>query len=190
MVKIVEDFVKQGDAITRLNTHKGKQNSLVKLNKFTATPIVAGKFWIMEQLGRRVGTLQKDHNSFVFLKKNKEYFESETDLMSKYAVNFIQLEETPVKNEKEVHGYPVKDIPHNSILDIRNGIPLYTKTEKSKSFFCAGYYVIKFKQFWSPAFCPKSITLNRYDYLGPFKTKMEQRDSLRNINKKEKRNEM
>lgn len=164
-------------------TRKGTRNSLIKLNTLIAKPIVQDKFWIMEDKGQRIGTLQKHRETFVFLKKNKEYFESYDKLMSAYSIKFIKPTKEKVRVEKEVHGYPANTKPFNSILDIKNGIPLYTKTEKSKSFFCAGYYVIKFKRLWSPNFCPKAITLNRYTYLGPFKTKLEQRDALKRIKK-------
>jgi len=189
MAQIVEEFIKQGSKITVVNQPKRKQKSVSKLNKFIAKPIVNDKFWIMEQSGRRIGTLQKDRERFIFLKKKKEYFESFNKLMDTYKIKFIENKKSKniiKKVTNEIHGYPVKETPYNSILDVKHGMPLYTKSDKSKSYFCAGYYIIKFKKLWSPNFCPKLITLSRYEYLGPFKTKLEQRDALKLINKKEK----
>ena len=183
MAQTVEEFVKTGRKIARLNNWKGHTKTVTQLNSFIAKPIINDKFWIMEQLGKRIGTLQKDRERFVFLKNHKEYFESYDKLMSKYAIQFIEQEVEKTPDIADIYGYPFKGKSFNSVLDIKHGLPLYTKTEKSKSFFCAGYYIIKFKKLWSPNFCPKLITLSRYEYEGPFKTKLEQRDALKNVNK-------
>ena len=74
----------------------------------------------------------------------------------------------------EVHGYPCSQKPHNPLWDVQKNLPLYTKTPKSKSMFCAGYYIVKFETVnWRKAYCPKIITLQRYPYKGPIKTKTE-----------------
>jgi hypothetical protein len=40
--------------------------------------------------------------------------------------------------------------------------------------FCAGYYIVKFETVnWRKAYCPKIITLQRYPYKGPIKSKTE-----------------
>ena len=41
---------------------------------------------------------------------------------------------------------------------------LFTKSKKSKSLYCAGYYIIKFDKGWVRSFCPKLVTLESYDY--------------------------
>ena len=85
--------------------------------------------------------------------------------------------------EYEVHGYACKTNPHNPIYDLKRKLPLYTKTSDSQSFFCAGYYVIHWEDGnHSPAYCPKLITLSRYTYDGPFKTKLEMQETLRRTN--------
>jgi hypothetical protein len=45
---------------------------------------------------------------------------------------------------------------------------VYTKTTKSRSYYCAGHYLIKLKDEWESYFCPKMITVNRYPTQGPF----------------------
>ena len=62
--------------------------------------------------------------------------------------------------------------------DLKKKLPLFTKSEKSKSVYCAGYYIIKFNKGWVKSFCPKLITIERYDYKGPFKTEIEMRQQL------------
>jgi len=59
---------------------------------------------------------------------------------------------------------------------------VFTKGRKSKSFFCAGYYIVKFNNGWVKSYCPKLITLNRYPYAGPYKTQQEMLENLRIAN--------
>ena len=59
------------------------------------------------------------------------------------------------------------------MFNVQKQLPVYTKTPKSKSQFCAGYYIICFEKGWRKAYCPKIITLQRYRYKGPIKTKTE-----------------
>ena len=64
--------------------------------------------------------------------------------------------------------------------NLQKQLPVYTKTPKSKSQFCAGYYIICFEKGWRKAYCPKMITLSRYKYKGPMKTKLEMQQVLNN----------
>jgi len=50
--------------------------------------------------------------------------------------------------------------------------------------YCAGYYIIKFDKGWVRSFCPKLVTLESYDYKGPFKTEFTMREELKNANKR------
>jgi len=52
----------------------------------------------------------------------------------------------------------------------------------SKSYFCAGYYLVKFANNWAKAYCPKLITLQRYEFQGPFRTKEDMTEQLRIVN--------
>ena len=69
------------------------------------------------------------------------------------------------------------------MYSVRQKLPLYAKSAKSKSQYCAGYYVIKFRKGWVKSYCPKLITLERYPYHGPFKTETEMKSVLNNVNK-------
>ncbi len=107
-------------------------------------------------------------------------------VMSKgYAINQIEsfVKESEHALPNEVHGYPTSTAPHNSMFDIRKKLPLFTKSEDSKSLYCAGYYTIKFEKGWVKSFCPKKITLERYPYKGPFKTEIEMKQVMANVTK-------
>ena len=67
------------------------------------------------------------------------------------------------------------------MYDVRKKLPLFTKSNASKSLYCAGYYVIKFNKGWVKSFCPKVITLERNEYKGPFKTEFEMKQVLSNV---------
>ena len=70
-----------------------------------------------------------------------------------------------------------------SIIRVQ-GHPHLAKSFKSKSLYCAGYYIIKFDKGWVKSFCPKLVTLETYDYKGPFKQKLEMREALGKANAK------
>jgi hypothetical protein len=116
--------------------------------------------------------------------EQREVFPSIKLLSKKYNIVFAKAEKP--KKEKheiyEVYGFPTTSNPHNQVLDVQRYLPIYTKTVKSKSFFCAGYYIIKFSNSWVRANCPKLITLNRYEYQGPFKTQDRMLEAMKEAN--------
>ena len=66
------------------------------------------------------------------------------------------------------------------MYDVQRKLPLFTKSNASKSLYCAGYYIIKFDKGWVKSHCPKLITIERYPYKGPFKTEFEMKQVLAN----------
>ena len=168
-----------------------------------AKTLVKDKFWIVEQNGQKLGTLQKQaDNGWIFLSKqdNKEVFHTQESLFTKFGFGIFDTDNTKsedvsvdkwdVKQAEQfgVHGYPCSQKPYNPLWDVQKGLPLYTKTPNSKSMFCAGYYIVKFETVnWRKAYCPKIITLQRYKYKGPIKSKTEMvaqlNDALKNSNK-------
>tara|TARA_R110000868_G_scaffold374048_1_gene638413 strand:+ start:36 stop:509 length:474 start_codon:yes stop_codon:yes gene_type:complete len=152
-----------------------------------AKPVLEDKFWIIEDEGVRVGTLTRDDKSFVFSKKGEvKFYNDEVDLKKKFGKDFLTASiTTEVSDTTEylVHGYPTRSTPYNSMFDIQRKLPLFTKSEKSKSVYCAGYYLVKFNVSWLKSFCPKLITIERNEHLGPFKTDIEMKAKLSNVNR-------
>jgi hypothetical protein len=68
------------------------------------------------------------------------------------------------------------------MFDVKQKLALFTKSPKSKSLYCAGYYIIKFDKGWVKSFCPKLITVERYETKGPFKSELEMRQALSKAN--------
>ena len=166
-----------------------------------AKTLVKDKFWIVEQNGQKLGTLQKqENNGWIFLSKQdqRQVFHTQESLFTKFGFNIFDdtikeqeksVDKWDVKQAEnfEVHGYPCSQKPYNPLWDVQKNLPLYTKTPKSKSMFCAGYYIVKFETVnWRKAYCPKIITLQRYKYEGPMKSKTEMvarlNDALKNTN--------
>jgi hypothetical protein len=170
-----------------------------------AKTLIKNKFWIVEENGQKLGTLQKkEDNGWVFLNKTdkRQVYITQDSLFQKFGFNiFLETENTEENTEEvsvdkwdvkqaenfDVHGYPCSQKPYNPLWDVQKNLPLYTKTPKSKSMFCAGYYIVKFETVnWRKAYCPKIITLQRYPYKGPIKSKTEMvtqlNEALKNSN--------
>ena len=154
-----------------------------------AKTLVKDKFWIVEQDGQKLGTLQKqEDNGWIFLSKkdSRQVFHTPESLYTRFGVDIFaessmpRIEDEVQTDNFEVHVYPCNQHPYNPMFDGQKQLPVYTKTPKSKSQFCAGYYIICFEKGWRKAYCPKMITLSRYKYKGPMKTKLEMQQVLNN----------
>jgi len=150
-----------------------------------AKPVVKNKFWIVEHAGHKIATIQAvdENGGFVYVHNDRrEHFPSIKLISKKYNIEFAKEEKTRRDPEHDMYGFPVLGTPSNQLLDVQRYLPIYTKGKKSKSCFCAGYYLVRFGTNWVQQFCPKLITLNRYEYQGPFKSEESAQQSLREIN--------
>jgi hypothetical protein len=152
----------------------------------TAKPIVENKFWIIEDDGQRVGTLHLQENEKYMLssKQGEKHFNKKHELITLFGKNFFvpgTVINVATPPPLEVHGYPTAFIPYNPVYNIQQKLPLFSKSEQSKSLYCAGYYAIKFGKGWVKSFCPKLITVERYEYRGPFKTELELKQVMTNV---------
>lgn len=151
-----------------------------------AKPIIDDKFWIVEEDGERVATLhKKENNKFMLSSKSGErFFSKKGDLTKLFGKDFfITSVKTTISSQQEirdVHGYPTVCYPYNPLYNVQKKLPLFTKSAVSKSLYCAGYYAIKFEKGWVKSFCPKLITIERYEHRGPFKSLLEMKQVLSN----------
>lgn len=151
-----------------------------------AKPVLDDKFWIVEDSGVRIGTLSKNEDGFLVSRSGKvDFYKNENQLKRKFGKNFLtaKIVAKDKQDNLSVHGFPTRSVPYNSMYDIQRKLPLFTKSEKSKSVYCAGYYLIKFNVNWLKSFCPKLITVERNEYIGPFKTELEMKAALSNVNR-------
>jgi hypothetical protein len=155
------------------------------MDELIAKPIVKNKMWIVEAYsGTKVGNIMAvDEGGVVYIHDDqREIFPSIKVLTQKYNIVFAKAEKVKKSEVHEVYGYPSTANPQNQVLDVQRYLPIYTKGLKSKSFFCAGHYMVKYNNAWTIAYCPKLITLNRYEYQGPFKTKERATEAMREAN--------
>jgi hypothetical protein len=83
-----------------------------------------------------------------------------------------------LKTDKTVPNLPYPEYPmptkvYNSMLDIKRKLHLFTETENSKCYHAAGWFAIKQNGVKEVVKFPKYIFIQRYPYLGPFKTESE-----------------
>jgi hypothetical protein len=149
-----------------------------------AKSIIKNKFWIVERNGKQVATIQTYPEGVAFVQDEKrEQFVSIKLLKKKYNIKFDTVKKAKKASmlSHEVSGYPCDHKPFNALFNVAMKLPVFTKTTKSKSFFCAGYYLVKFNIGYVQSYCPKLITLNRYEFVGPFHTKADSKEYLKEL---------
>ena len=148
--------------------------------------IVKNKCWVVEDNGRKIGTILSHPKGVVFVDKSDQHREQYASLKILSDKYNIVVDKTPprriITENNTVYGYPCEYRAHNILWDVKHKLPIFTKGNKSKSFFCAGYYIIKFNNGWVKSYCPKLITLNRYPFQGPYHTQEEMREQLKFAN--------
>jgi hypothetical protein len=151
-----------------------------------AKTILKNKFWIVENEGERIGTISVSDDRFMLSAGGEVSFYDNKKQIEKTLGKTIFERDVTAKAEveKEVYGFPTSTSPYNVMYDVKRKLPLFTKSLKSKSLYCAGYYIIRFDKGWVKSFCPKLITLERYEFVGPMKTEIEMRQELSNANKR------
>lgn len=153
------------------------------MSALIAKPVIKNKFWVVEDSGNKVATIQaREDGGYAYVHDNqREYFASVKNIKQKYDIKFGNLERSKKDNSKTVYGYPVTGKTFNQVWDVQRRLPIYSKTAKSKSLYCAGYYLININGVWNEAFCPKNITLNRYTFTGPFRDKQQMQNTFQEI---------
>jgi hypothetical protein len=158
------------------------------MNTTTAKVLIPNKFWILEEGGEKIATLSKEKSGYTLLCRGQKLeLHDLTEIKERFG---ITITEEAIKKEKksknifeDVYGYPVNGRAYSPLWNVQKKLPIYAKSSKSKSLYCAGYYVIQFHKGWVKSFCPKLITLERYTYQGPYKTEIEMRSVLNLLNK-------
>ena len=161
--------------------------NLSMLDSVKTKQLLPDRFWIIEQNGTRIGTIQRhDINQFIITGSDSSVATLTLDeINEKFYLFHQQLSKpkdtTPV--DYECYGFPTKHIPYNSVFDVQQKLPLYSKSKNSNNMYAAGYYCIKFSNGWVKGFCPKLATIADNEYRGPFKTIIEQRKVFSDVNK-------
>ena len=160
--------------------------NLSTLESINTKQLLPDRFWIIEQNGIRIGTIQRhDINQFIITGTDSSVATLTLDEIND-KFNLFENQIVPEDNKKidyECYGYPTKHVPFNSIFDVKQKLPLYSKSQNSNNMYAAGYYCVKFPKGWVKGFCPKLSTIAENEYRGPFKTVVEQRKVFSDVNK-------
>lgn len=147
-----------------------------------AKTIMPNKFWILEDnQGLKQGTMSASGVVKVVINNVEKTYDTFDKACWDLAINVDtpNVEGQTGAQEESILGYPVKCAAYNPIWDIKRKLPVFTKTEKSRTLHAAGYYIILFDTGWVQSFCPKVSTLDANEYKGPYKDKLEMREQLR-----------
>jgi len=138
----------------------------------TAKPIIKNKFWILQDDNGKVGTVEKSQQGFL-LRANgfAEEFKTIKTIKNKTKIVFEDAVKQKETFENQVNGFPTDSKPFNAVYNVKDRLPIFTKEDKSKSWYAAGYYRVTVNGKTETMFCPKLILLQRYDYIGPVKTR-------------------
>jgi len=158
------------------------------MNATISKVLIPNKEWIIEDSGKKIGSIAKSKKGYIFLRRGKtveidNYKEIVDNLATVDKKKSQKFEIEPLTHT--IYNYPCRTKPYNPVYNVKSRLPLYTKNLKSKSRYCAGYYVIQFQKGWLRSYCPKLITLERNPYQGPFKTSQEMKAVLNTLNKNE-----
>lgn len=157
-----------------------KNNKRKKMTKtLIAKPVVKDQYWIVTDGTEKVGNVIADGSGFeVKLNGNKTHFKTTNAIKKETDIEFQKISFSRAKVDIPFYQYPTTAKVYNSVLDVQRKLHLYTKTQKSKCYYAAGWYTINQGANPLVVFCPKYIFIQRYDYMGPFKTEDEARNAI------------
>jgi hypothetical protein len=155
---------------------------------FISKVVIPNKEWIIEDHGQKIGSVAKLKKGYEFFRRGQKInFKDLKALTDEFGFTLAEGKKT-AKFEIEpvsykIYEFPCSSKPYEAVYNVKKKLPLFAKSAKSKSQYCAGYYVIKFRKGWVKSFCPKLITLERYPFYGPYKTEIEMKAMLNTVNK-------
>lgn len=141
-----------------------------------AKTLIPEQEWLVRNAFGKIGSISKNKRGYEFLFKGHTVpFKSLSEIGD--ALGDVNFEDDSghlqKANDYSIYGFPCDSKPFEPVYDVKRRLPIFIKNEHSKSHHCAGYYVIKFRKGWVKSFCPKLISLDRYEFLGPVKTEEE-----------------
>lgn len=144
------------------------------MNALIAKPVVKNQYWVVTDGDKKVGNVLANGSGFdVKLNGINTHYKNTNDIKRKAKIEFQTLKTNKSKVQLPFAIYPTTAKVYNSIFDVKRKLHLFTKTQKSKCFYAAGYFVINQNGNDEVVFCPKYIFVQRYPYNGPFKTENE-----------------
>lgn len=158
------------------------KKGLTNMNTLIAKPVVKNQYWVVTDGDKKVGNVIADGSGFnVKLNGTNTFYKNTGDIKRKARIQFQPLKTNNKPVDLPFATHPTTPKVYNSIFDVKRKLHLYTKTQKSKCYYAAGYYIINQTGANEVVFCPKYIFIQRYNYLGPFKTEDEAKNMINNL---------
>ena len=142
-----------------------------------AKAVIPNQYWILQQDDRKIGNIEAAADGFtVVINGSQQKFKTLRTIRNKVKIDFQNI---PRSRQPGAHnlvlGYPTSEQPYNGVFDVPHQVPLWTREPRSKSWYAAGWYLVRQGRGWAVEFCPKMIILSRNEFLGPFHTEQEAR---------------
>jgi len=160
-----------------------QHHNMEKLKDTVAKAVLSNKYWIVESNGKKIGTIQAiDAGGFTLVQdQSRKRYATINALGDDNNIIFDRKKYNKTsKNQSLLDDYPVSGKAYNVLWNVRKKFAAYTKSKNSRCHYCAGYFVVKFQSEWQVMFCPKLIMLNRYEFSGPYKSKADAENFLKN----------
>lgn len=136
-----------------------------------AKPIVKDQLWVLVDGERKIGNVEADSTGYrVKIGDNTRHYADTSSIERTFQVTFDRPRRTGKIQDLSFARWPVPGITYNNFFDVQRKLHVFTKTESSSCYHCAGYFKINMNGEWVTEFCPKYIFVQRYPYHGPFMT--------------------
>ena len=114
-----------------------------------AKPVIDNQYWILKQNNQKIGNIEASADGYVVKIQNQvSNYKTMPMVREVIDITFEPSETvTPTPNDS-VHGYETGCKTYNGLWNVRLKLPLFTKQDKSKSWFAAGWYTVKQHRAW------------------------------------------
>lgn len=135
-----------------------------------AKPVIKDQYWILKDGDKKIGNIQAGPEGYSVRINDTVSIVDNLSRISKLAkIYFEQPAGSSKKNDSKIYGYDPGCRTYNAMYDVRRQLALFTKTKTSKSWFAAGWFRVCQHGIWSIQKNPKLITLQRYQFEGPYR---------------------
>lgn len=126
--------------------------------------------WVVTDGNSRIGSIKVSENIYTLkIGNNVKKFNSTSEIQKNIAIEFQKFSKLKSKISN-CNNYPTTDSVFNIMFDVKRKLYLYTKSNKSKCYYAAGYFKVKVNSEWETVFCPKYLLLQRHNYFGPYRS--------------------
>jgi hypothetical protein len=139
-----------------------------------AKPILKNQLWVITDGTNKIGNVEADGAGYnVKIGGTVEHFASTRSIENIKKIEF----QRPKKPTEPILSYAVWPTStkktYNNVYDVKRKIHVYTTSPKSKCYYAAGWFKVKYDDVWTTEFCPKYIFVQRYPHAGPYMTEKQ-----------------